>query len=109
MASSVFRVLHELRAFERRHFRFLETLEDHDLVREIGWHQAEGKPLTMKQLFLLDVGSVATVQRRLRRLRRLGLVLQRRCEHDRRSVELTLSPKLIKLYEKCADLLAVSG
>ena len=33
-----------------------------------GYHQPKGKPLTLKQLFLLGVGSIATVQRRLRRL-----------------------------------------
>lgn len=109
MASSVFRLLRDMRALEKRHLAFLETLEDRDLVCEIGWHQAEGRPLTLKKLFLLDVGSVATVQRRLRRLRRLGLVVQRRCEHDRRSIELTLSPKLLKLYEKYAELLAASA
>ena len=92
-----------LRDFERQHLGFLKTMEDYNLVREIGYHQAEGKPLTLKQLFLLDVGSVATVQRRLRRLRQLGVVQQHRSKVDGRAVEFTLAPKALKLLERsCA-------
>lgn len=96
----VFERLRALRIFEKQHLGFLSTIEDHNLVTEIGYHQAEGKPLTLKRLFLLDVGSVATVQRRLRRLKQLGIVHQRRAEYDGRAVELTLTPKCIKLFEK---------
>ena len=96
----VFERLRALRVFEKQHLGFLRTIEDHNLVTEIGYHQAEGRPLTLKQLFLLDVGSVATVQRRLRRLKQLGIVHQRRADHDGRAVELTLTPKCIKLFEK---------
>jgi len=101
----VFERLRALRTFEKQHLGFLRTIEDHDLVREIGFHQAEGKPLTLKQLFLLDVGSVATVQRRLRRLKQLGIVHQHRSALDGRAVELTLTPKCLKLFEKYEPLL----
>jgi chromosome segregation and condensation protein ScpB len=96
----VFEQLRALRVYEKQHLGFLRTIEDHDLVREIGYYQAEGKPLTLKQLFLLDVGSVATVQRRLRRLKQLGIVHQRRADHDGRAVELTLTPRCLKLFER---------
>jgi DNA-binding MarR family transcriptional regulator len=96
----LFEKLRALRAFERQHLNFLGTVEDHDLIGEIGYHQAKGTPLTLKQLFLLDVGSVATVQRRLRRLKALGLVQHRRAPNDRRAVELTLSPKCIRIFAK---------
>jgi DNA-binding MarR family transcriptional regulator len=103
----VFRRLRALRAFEKQHLGFLETVEDHNLICEIGYHQLEGRPLTLKQLFLLDAGSIATVQRRLRRLRELGLIQQRRSHADRRAVELTLTPKCVRAYTKYAALLAV--
>jgi len=39
--------------------------------------QNKGKPLTLEQLCLLDIGSIATVQRRMRKLETLSLVKQR--------------------------------
>jgi DNA-binding MarR family transcriptional regulator len=102
----VFDRLRALKEFERQHLDVLATVEDHNLVREIGYHQSRGRALTLKQLFLLDIGSVATVQRRLRRLRQLGVVQQRRAQVDRRSVELMLAPKYVKLFERYGSLMA---
>jgi hypothetical protein len=68
----LFEKLRALGAFEKQHLDFLSTVEDHHLVGEIGYHQAKGKPLILKLLFLLDVGSIATVQRRLRRFKELA-------------------------------------
>jgi DNA-binding MarR family transcriptional regulator len=96
----VFDRLRALKEFERQHLDVLATVEDHNLVREIGYYQSRGRALTLKQLFLLDIGSVATVQRRLRRLRELGVVQQRRAQADRRAVELMLAPKYVKLFER---------
>jgi len=96
----LFEKLRALRAFEKQQLDFLSTVEDHHLIGEIGYHQAKGKSLTLKQLFLLDVGSIATVQRRLRRLRELGLVQHRQAASDRRAVELTLSPKCLRIFAK---------
>src|SRR4051812_27522791 len=100
----VFERLRALRTFEKQHLGFLRTIEDHNLVREIGYHQAEGTPLTLKQLFLLDIGSVATVQRRLRRLKQLGIVQQKKSMTDGRAVHITLAPRALKLIEKYATL-----
>jgi DNA-binding MarR family transcriptional regulator len=101
----LFQKLRALRAFEKLHLDFLDTLEDHHLIGEIGYHQAKGSPVTLKQLFLLDVGSIATVQRRLRRLKQLGFVQQRRAPRDRRSVQLTLSPKCLRVFSKYDTLM----
>jgi DNA-binding MarR family transcriptional regulator len=98
--------LHALRTFEKQHLDFLGTVEDHHLIGEIGYHQAQGKPLTLKQLFLLDVGSIATVQRRLRRLKELEIVHHRRSPSDRRAVELTLSPKCVRILTKYDTLMS---
>ena len=101
----VFDRLRALRAFEKQHLHFLSMGGDHQLIGEIGHHQADGKPLTLKQVILLDVGSIATVQRQLRRLKELGLVQHRRAAADRRAVELTLSPKCVRLFAKYDELM----
>jgi len=97
---SVFRALKAAGDFRRRHMPFVATLEDQDLVREIGLAQVEGRPLTLKQLFTHGIASVATVQRRLARLKRLGVVVQTRAAHDRRVLKLTLSPEASKLLAR---------
>src|SRR6185295_5799032 len=94
----VFRALKLAGDFRRQHMSFIATLEDQDLVREIGIAQATGKPLSLKALFAHGIASVATVQRRLARLRRLGIVEQTRAAHDKRILYLTLSPKARKLF-----------
>jgi hypothetical protein len=106
---SLFHRLKALREFERQELAFLKTLEDRDLVCEIGLRQALGEPLTVKQVFLLGLGSVPTVQRRLARLRKLGILQHRRSDADRRSVEVTLSPKALRALDRYADLLAPQG
>ena len=69
-----------------------------DLVREIGFHQVDGKPLTLKVLLLAGIASSATVQRRLARLRSLGVVVPKRASHDARVVKLTLSTETMALF-----------
>src|SRR4029077_13111055 len=105
----LFEKVRALRAFEKQQLDFFSTVEDHHLIGEIGYHQAKGKPLTLKQLFLLDVGSIATVQRRLRRLKELGLVQHRRAGNDRRAVELTLSPKCVRVFAKYDALMSAKA
>ncbi len=92
-----FEKLRALAAFEKQHLDFFSTPEEHRLVGEIGYHQDRGKPLTLKQVFLLGIGSIATVQRRLRGLKELGLVQHRRSASDRRAIELMLSPKCLRI------------
>lgn len=102
----VFERLRALRAFEEKHLHFLSSGGSHRLIGEIGHHQASGKPLTLKQLFLLDVGSVATVQRHLRRFKELGLVHHRRVASDGRVVELTLSAKCLRIFATYGKLMS---
>jgi hypothetical protein len=59
----VFAQLHALSEFRRRHLPFLKTLEDQDLVREIGHYQALGAPMTLKQLLQAGLTSPATLRR----------------------------------------------
>lgn len=104
-ALALFGTLRAFRAFEKRHLHFARTMEDRDLVQEIGYHQEMGRPLSQKALFLLDIGSVATVQRRLRRLHHLGIIHRQRAERDRRLMEFTLTPKVLAVFERYGELL----
>jgi len=108
LAANAFRAIGRLRgmrAFERRHLHPLRTLEDRDLVCEIGYHQGHHRPLTLRQIYGMEIGSVATVQRRLRRLRHEGWIRQARSERDRRTLEFALSPKSLQVFDQYAALL----
>ena len=96
----VFSTLRARRVYEREHLPFLLTLEDFDVIHEIGYHQESGRPLTLKLLFLQNIGSIATIQRRVRRLKHLGVVQQRRSDGDKRNVELTISPDVVAIYKR---------
>jgi hypothetical protein len=108
-AMSVFGKLRELRAFQRRQLPFLLSIEDFDVVAEIGYHQDQGHPLTLKLLFLENLGSVATVQRRLSRLKRLGVVHHQRSSRDKRNLELTVSPEVRRVYKSMGKLLSAEA
>ena len=102
----VFAKLRAIADYQRRHLPEMRTPEDHELIREIGHHQVLGAPLTLKQVMLLGIGSAATAQRRLGRLKRLGLVRGRRSRRDGRVVELTLSPVYMKAFARLDAVLA---
>lgn len=53
-----FHALKELHEFRRDRLPFLKTVEDLELVREIGLQQARGRSLVLKTLFLQGIGSV---------------------------------------------------
>ena len=102
----IFGQLRAMRNFAGDILPFLKTIEDHALVWEIGHYQVLGVPLTLKQLLLVGIGSVATVQRRLRRLKHLGVVRQSSSQADRRVIELTLSPAFMRAFGKYETLLS---
>jgi hypothetical protein len=95
-----FRALKSSGDFRRRHLPFLKTLEDVDLVRDIGLGEASGHPLSLKQLFAHGIGSVATIQRRLKRLKRIGIVTQTQADDDKRVMKLGLALVARKFYRR---------
>lgn len=101
----VFDMLRRIKEFERAELPFISSMEDWDIVREIGFHQESGQPVTLKQLYELQVGAVATIQRRLAKLKELGVVEQVLIDRDRRSFTLHLSPRVLQAYERYALLL----
>lgn len=102
MNGSHYSTLRDIRAFQRKHLPLLESWVDYDLAVEIGYHQAWGKPLTLKQVILLDIAPPATVQRRLKRLASLGVVTKMLRRSDGRMVEFGIAPQTDRLFRRYA-------
>jgi hypothetical protein len=70
----------------------MQSIEDRDLIAIIGTRQGANKDgVTCKQLYLAGIAPVATVQRRLRRLIRLGILQKRQSGLDARVFHVCLS------------------
>jgi DNA-binding MarR family transcriptional regulator len=95
-----FTSIRRVRVLQKKHLPFLKTLEDFDMVLEIGYYEETGNPVNLKLLLALKIGSVATMQRRLARLKCLGVVKQVRASHDKRNLLLTISPEVREIYRK---------
>jgi DNA-binding MarR family transcriptional regulator len=102
----MFQRLRKLQAFEQKHFPYLQSPLDSVLIAEIGYHQEQGRPLTIKGLLLLKLGAPATVRRRLQRLVGLGLVHKRRVSHDRRICYLEIDSVVRTTYAKYLKLIS---
>lgn len=97
----IFTTLRDIIRLERRHLPFIETIEDRDIVSEIGFHETRSdRPLALKQIYLLDIGSAATVQRRVTRLVNLGVVVKQRHKQDGRVFTLHLSAATKREYQR---------
>lgn len=102
----VFAKLRALADFQRRHLPEAASPQEQELVREIGHHQVLGAPMTLKQAMALGLGSEATMQRRIARLKRAGVIRGHRSRTDRRVIELTLSPACMKAFARLDGVLA---
>jgi hypothetical protein len=97
----LFTGLKKIREFERRQLPFLKSVVDFDIVIEIGYaEEQQGQPLTLKQLFLLNISSRTTVRRKLARLIEQGIVIRRKHANDHRASLLIISPSTVKLLSK---------
>jgi DNA-binding MarR family transcriptional regulator len=96
----LFAGLKKIREFERRQLPFLKTVVDFDIVIEIGYAEEEEQPLTLKQLFLLNLSSRTTVRRKLALLIERGIVMRRKHANDHRASLLTISPSIVKVLGK---------
>ena len=96
----IFGMLRAARSLEKQLVPLLLTMEDRDIVLEIGYHCEIGAPLGINQLYLLRIGSEGTIQRRLKRLRTLGIVVQERADEDRRGVRLSLDPEVQEAWKR---------
>jgi hypothetical protein len=102
----LFAALRQMREFERAQLPFIRSLIDFDIIIEVGYAQEQKKPLAPKQLFLLKLGSVTTVRRRLAKLTEQGIVRRRTNAKDHRSDLLTVSTSSLRLLGKYVNLLA---
>src|SRR5262245_35180631 len=97
---TLFAGLKKIREFERGQMPFLKSLVDFDIVIEIGYAQERDRPLTLKQLFLLNISSRSTVRRKLARLTQQGIVMRRRHANDHRATVLTIASAGIRLLTR---------
>jgi len=105
----LFTGLKQIREFERRQLPFLRTVIDFDIVVEIGYAEEQEQPLTLKQLFLLNLSSRTTVRRKLGRLIEQGIVVRRKHTNDQRASLLTISASTVKLLGKyCGTVISIS-
>lgn len=106
----VFTGLKQIREFERRQLPFLRTVIDFDIVVEIGYAEEQEQPLTLKQLFLLNLSSRTTVRRKLAKLIEEGIVVRRKQASDHRASLLTISASTVKQLGKyCGTLTVISA
>jgi hypothetical protein len=96
----LFTGLKKIREFEKLRLPFFKSVFDFDIVIEIGYAEERGLPLTLKQLFLLNISSRTTVRRKLTTLIEQGIVIRRKHANDHRTSLLTISPPGVKLLSK---------
>ena len=101
----LFESLRKIREFERLQLPFLRSVIDFDIIIEIGYAEEQKRPLTPKQLFLLKLGSLTTVRRRLRKLEEQGIITRRANKDDRRSAFLAIHSSSLKLLGRYGRLL----
>jgi DNA-binding MarR family transcriptional regulator len=102
----LFAGLKKIREFERTQLPFFKSLVDFDIVIEIGYAEEQDQPLTLKQLFLLDISSRSTVRRRLAQLIERGIVMRRQSNDDHRATVLTIASSSVKLLTRYCGALA---
>ena len=96
----LFTGLKKIRDFERQQLPFLKSVLDFDIVIEIGYAEEQGQPLTLKQLFLINISSRTTVRRKLAMLIEQEIVVRRKHANDHRSSLLLISPSTVKLLSR---------
>jgi len=105
----LFTGLRKIREYERQQLPFLKSIVDFDIVIEIGYAEEQEQPLTLKQLFLLNIRSRTTVRRKLARLIEQGIVVRRKHANDLRASLLIISPSSVKVLGKyCGTLTSLS-
>ncbi len=96
----LFTGLKKIREFERLQLPFLKSVIDFDILIEIGYAEEQGQPLTLKQLFLMNVSSRTTVRRKLSKLIEQRIVSRRKHAKDHRASLLRVSSSTAKLLAK---------
>lgn len=95
---NTFEIFREIRSFEHGLFTNLRMPRDFELIREIGWLQECGEPVTVTRLTQLGIAPPATLRRSLKRLLDRGIVTSTESPDDRRSATLSLAPGIATAY-----------
>jgi DNA-binding MarR family transcriptional regulator len=103
----LFTGLRQIREFERRQLPFHRSVVDFDIVVEIGYAEEQEQPLTLKQLFLMNLSSRTTVRRKLAKLIEQGIVTRRKQASDHRASVLTVPASSVKLLGKYCNTLTI--
>jgi len=105
----IFEYLHQAKSFEHKHLTCVETREDSDMLILIGLYQTRGEPITMKQIVASEIGSAATLERRLARFKRLGIVNAAKSKIDRRNIHLKLNAKFMRVFQRYGSTMSQSS
>lgn len=94
-----FSTLRQIRHLQRRSAPYIRTLEDLDIIVEIGAAQDERRPIGTSGLVAAKLAPRATLSRRLARLKKLGIVRQQSVEDDKRRSQLLLDPEVRSAFD----------
>ena len=95
-----------LKDLDQPHFRGLLIRE---LLLVIAWNAIEGHPMTINQCILDVSGSEKTVRKNLQLLLRLGYIIQKSGDRDRRERVLLPSPDFLEKLSHLDDMLSVGN
>jgi len=101
----LFTGLRKIREFEKGQLPFINSIFDFDIVIEIGYEAEQGRPLTLKRLYLLNICSRGTMRRKLAALIAKGIVIRRPHPADKRASLLMIAPVTVKLLGKYGGML----
>lgn len=100
----LFAGLKKIREYQQGQLPFFRSLIEFDIVIEIGFAEERGRPITHKQLVLLDICSRTTLRRKLGILLQEQVVLKRQ-SRDRRTSTLGVSPGTLRLLTRYGEML----
>jgi DNA-binding MarR family transcriptional regulator len=103
---SIYQVIELMRAVEKECLPWMHSSNDLQLIAFIGRHQERnGVGMTCKQVHLSGLEPIATLQRRMGRLIKRGILRKRRCDHDSRVFYISLSAYATESLKSYATLL----
>jgi hypothetical protein len=103
---SIYKVIELLRAVEKECLPWMRSSNDLQLIAFIGrCQERNGVGMTCKQVYLSGLEPIATLQRRMGRLIKRGILRKRRCDHDSRVFYISLSPYAIESLNSYATSL----
>ena len=96
----LFAGLRKIREIQRQQLPFLKSIIDFDIIIEIGFAEEQGRPLNLKQLFLLNICARTTLRRKLAILIDNGFVVRRKHDNDGRASFLIIASSGVKMLTK---------